>query len=265
MRLPLLKILWGTFALPAMFRGAFFKSVNMPLLGIIGSTLLWTAGGYSGREFLRGISFASCGLMFSWLAIRCHRLVLLGSDEPSPPGYVRSVKSITIFLVSLVGVWIVHTLLTLLLTAIVVAVSFSRYVPAGSTPMAPPVVDPDVQRMVDWIAVAASVPGMYLAARLSPLFPAIALEHKWDLRAAWQLSRGNGWRLMVVVVLLPALFNFLVGALYRADASAIEIALLIVIAAVLTTLEVIALSLSYRELTASLASPPAPPPTHPPA
>ena len=73
-------------------------------------------------------------------------------------------------------------------------------------------------------------------------------------------SRRNGWRLAIVVGVLPWCLQQLTDLMYRNGASSMEFAILVVLAAALVIVEVVALSLSYWELTS-----PAPPPTHPPA
>jgi hypothetical protein len=153
------------------------------------------------------------------------------------------------------GMWIVGVFLILVLASIVLAIFGSRYVPTGS---GPPPFDPDIQAAVDHASQAATIVALYFAARLCPLLPAIALEERWDLRAAWQRSRGNGWRLFAVVFLLPWVFGFTMGLFAPADSGGLRIAVLVIVSTVLTSLSVVSLSLSYREL----AEPPVPPPTH---
>jgi hypothetical protein len=94
----------------------------------------------------------------------------------------------------------------------------------------------------------ASLPALYLVARLSLVFPATAIDRHVGLRWAWRMSRGNGWRLVVVVTVLPWLVSHLVGLLYRDEATAAEIVLLTVIGTALFALEIAALSVAYREL-----------------
>ena len=94
----------------------------------------------------------------------------------------------------------------------------------------------------------ASLPALYLVARLSLVFPATAIDRPASLRWAWRTSRGNGWRLVVVVTVLPWLVSHLVGLLYRDEATAAEVVLLTVTGTALFALEIAALSVAYREL-----------------
>ena len=76
--LPLLKVLWGTFAFPSMFRGPWFRAVNLPLLVLIGIMLLWNLTDESTGILQAGLLYAGYLAATSWLAVRTHRLVLLG-------------------------------------------------------------------------------------------------------------------------------------------------------------------------------------------
>ena len=81
------------------------------------------------------------------------------------------------------------------------------------------------------------------------VFPATALDRRADWRWAWQLTRNNGWRLFVVVAILPWAISQLLALLYRAEATVIETILLSVTGIALFAVEIAAISLSYRELT----------------
>ena len=105
---------------------------------------------------------------------------------------------------------------------------------------------------VGWTKViefVASIPALYLIARLSLVFPATAIDRPASLKWAWRTSRGNGWRLVVVITVLPWLLSHLVGLLYRDEATAAEIVVLTVLGTALFALEIAALSIAYRELT----------------
>jgi hypothetical protein len=100
----------------------------------------------------------------------------------------------------------------------------------------------------------------WLFATFCLLFPALAVDQKFDLAAAWRRSRGNVFRLVVITSLFPILLTILsltVSTHYAAPAGFASIAIL---HPTILIVEVAALSLSYAHLTA-----PAPLPTDPPA
>jgi hypothetical protein len=259
MRLPLGKIAWSTFAFPWMYRGEFARALSLPLLGLLACTMA------SNTQISAGVaSYLVAGLYlltFTWLAIRCHRLVLTGShrmDEASS----RALGMLGLFAVTVVLLWAVQTVLTLLLTSSVIAALGTRYIEAG----APPSVggDPEFQALIDRVVFVAQIVALYPVARLSPLFPAVAIGVKWNAAGAWRLTRGNGWRLVLLVFLLPALFESLVDWVQYDDFGAVGFAIAVLLLGAISALGVVALSMSFRELTADFSAP-EPPPTPPPS
>ena len=93
-----------------------------------------------------------------------------------------------------------------------------------------------------------AVIGTYLFARLALVFPATAIDARTSLVKAWRQTRGNGWRMVVIVGVLPWAFGYLAG-LVTGDEPGIVIAVLVtVFATAFLAVEISALSLSYREL-----------------
>jgi len=97
------------------------------------------------------------------------------------------------------------------------------------------------------VSFLSILPGIYVFSRLSILFPAVAVEKKvgWD----WALatSKHNGWRLVVIIGLLPLVFGsfsvFLYGRHLILDV------LLAFIGTILTIFEIALLSLSFKYLS----------------
>jgi hypothetical protein len=91
--------------------------------------------------------------------------------------------------------------------------------------------------------------GTYFVARWSPVLPATAIGGKASLRAAWRLSARNGWRLAVIVGALPWALSYGESLLYRQNATLPELTILVVLSVLSSMLGIIALSLSYQDLT----------------
>jgi len=261
-RLPLMKVIWGTFALPWMYRAEWFRAVRFPLLGVFSVSLLWYLVDNLGETMQQALCYAGYLFMFSWLAVCTHRVVLLDSAKPASWPDAHLLRIIALYLGSMAVLWLIWMLVATVVTMISVTVALSGYTATGPLAAVPPSLEPDpaVQATINRISYIAQLPVVYLVARLSPLLPAVALGKRWSLRAAWDLSRGNGWRLAIVVIAVPYLFSCVVWWLTRDGASPYEIAALWLVTAVLTSLEFIALSLSFREL-----GPLPPPPTDRPA
>ena len=92
----------------------------------------------------------------------------------------------------------------------------------------------------------------YFVARLSLVLPATALDAAASFRQAWRQSARNGWRLLMIVGAFPWIAARSLGLLYRDGASLAESAVLMFFSVLVSTLGIIALSLSYQELTGGL-------------
>ena len=90
------------------------------------------------------------------------------------------------------------------------------------------------------------LPGVYVFARLSILFPATAIEQKTTWNWTWDATEGNGWRLVIIVGLFPAVL-FTVPALFSGINIVLDIAA-VIFGLALLVIETTALSVSFKEL-----------------
>ena len=189
--------------------------------------------------FVKWLLCVAYGMLFTLFAVVCHRLVLLDpaavARYPVPTWSLRE----SLFFMWMLAVWFFYLIswvafLTVAVNALMLASASARAAPSD---------------WHEWLEAGAKVPALYVFARLCPLFPATAVDRRVDLRWAWQLTRGNGWRLVVVVGVLPWVISHLLGLLYRGDPTALETIVLSIAGTALFAVEVAALSISYRELT----------------
>lgn len=254
MRLDLPTIIRGTFAFPWRHRALFLSAVGLPLAVLAAALVLMLLL----QRFMVGageiVGALVLLLVVCWVAVRCHRAVLLagrGLPEGSTP--VGTYLRYDSWLVAGGIVWNVVTLvLAMAATSIVLGFEARANIAAGTVGDAAPAANPHTQSLIDYLALAATVPPMYLLARLSPLLPASAIGRVWTPGTAWKLSRGNGWRLVIIVFLLPQAVSWLVARLWQLDSHVLSTALVYTLFVILTPLEVIALSLSFRELESNL-------------
>jgi hypothetical protein len=99
------------------------------------------------------------------------------------------------------------------------------------------------------IGIIVALPSSYLFARLAFMLPSIAIETHARIPEVWQLSSGNGWRLVLLIVFMPWLVRLLQWNIARAmpDDIAATIANTTLYALFLP-LEIALLSVSYRHL-----------------
>ena len=251
------------FAFPTLFPAAFFRATSWPLLGVIALTLLWASSVSAGNQVAGWALLIANAALFAWLAVRIHRTVLLEPEDSEGTKSAPIFRLAYRYLAALITGAALKMLFFILALTLFSLVSFaiSWFMPATTTPPTPsPGPDPDVQRLIDCAIFVGQAPIIYLLARCSTLLPAIALGHEWAPRTAWHQTRGNGWRLVLVVFLLPWALSGAANWVYASTGNSVLVALIAIARALFLALGVIALSLSYRELPAW----PAPPPTTPP-
>jgi hypothetical protein len=236
-RLDLGKVIAGAFLVPWWHRKAFARALTTPLALIVLHVVVWY---YYALPIIPGYAwlvYAVYGLFFTIFAVTCHRLVLLDAESVArrwqPTWSMRETR----FFLWIVVLWVGG--LAAIMVVIAIAANIWTWI-AGTRPDA---------EWTEWVVFALKIPALYIFARLCVLFPAMALDRKPNLRWAWDLTQKNGWRLMVVVAGLPVAFKYLVGFLYRDDATRVEWLVLTVVAGALVTVEIAAISLAYRELT----------------
>lgn len=185
-----------------------------------------------------GIGFVQW-MTYVYFIITCHRIALLGAGSVSPWGLFRWSMRETRFLL-----W-AFLLYTLIGSLVVLSFSLLPNRLLSSLEL------PGVAYLMPFLA---ALPALYLLARLSLIFPALAVEDEIRVNGVWWLSRGNGWRLLVVVGILPITTSWLVSWLVPVDGTFIGVSLLTFLSMVVVILEVYALSVSYKLLAMDQAA-----------
>jgi hypothetical protein len=191
------------------------------------------------------------GILWTLFAIVCHRLVLLelrGRDVALFPAWTRR-ETVFVLRAALIGLasWAAMLLGVLIFgTVLVNAWNWIRPGRQG---------DLLFEFLLPYLSGFIAT---YLWARLSMVFPATAIDVKTSLRVAWAQTRANGLRMMLVVGGVPWILSWATSSIYRDEAGTFEALLVSGVATFFLALEVAALSLSYRELSAATASRAAP-------
>jgi hypothetical protein len=248
-RLAVFPVLWGALSFPWNYRAA-LKAISAPLLAVIAVSLAWEFIQPEEQGAALWVLYFLDAIATSWLAITVHRLVLVGTT--SPRGFdSMSLRRLGIFAGLLAGGWLLFAALAKLLEVMAMDTASEIFVDA----------DGSVLQMyaLAGMGLLALLLALWVFSRFSLLFPSIAIDRGFDPVAAWNLSRGNSLRLMVIVGVFPFLLAAPVLVVYREDAAVLELIARDLLTALLLIVEVAALSLAYWQLTAS-----APPPTDPP-
>jgi hypothetical protein len=251
-RLALGKILWGAFVLPWRHRTAIARAAMPPLILVAACNFALRAADIDQRGPAQLTMYFVWSIATCWIAIAVHRVLLLGGADAGPRFNSAGLRRLGRFVAANVCIW-----------AAFFVVMFAVLLMSGY-PVKPETLvsrSSEPQSLLDFALAAAVFTILVLpVARLSPIFPAIAVDHSIDPFSAWSLSRGNGWKLAIVVGTLPLFMQWIVDAMSADGDSPMRFALLVLLTAVSTVIEAAALSLCYWELTR-----PEPPPTAPPA
>ena len=136
------------------------------------------------------------------IAVSCHRFVLLGQDAlPSRWGVYWTARE-TRFLGWSLGISMIGAGLMI----VVGSVAFMVFRTTGGAGGAfAGLTGAELPVVALAFGGILGMPMMYIMARLSLVLPATAIGERPTLEEMWQLSRSNGWR-MVLVMFLPSLF-----------------------------------------------------------
>jgi hypothetical protein len=198
------------------------------------------------QEELRGVPALISLLLLlpagAVFAVTCHRLVLLGNESVPKYGFTswsqRETRFVgwTIFCAVIGGIIGGIISVPIVIFVIIIGLIILPQIPA----------DP-------WVAIGgaailvAIIPVSYVWARLSVLLPATAVDERPNFGWAWGFTRGNGWRLFLVLSVFPAVLG-LGPALLHGHSVIVDL-LFHSLGCVLGVIEIAALSLSYRHLT----------------
>ena len=253
-KLPLRKILWSAFALPWRHRADFVGPLGLPLLAMIGCSLAWRRMAFQPPVAAWVAMVPVYCLAMSWLAITVHRLVLLEASDARTPWNAQSWRRLGLFTAAGAGLWLSYVVIGVLIASVVVGLISITHGDAEALLKGDPTKLP--LAAIEWISYSSFVLTAWAIGRLCLVLPAIAVDDKPDVAALWRASRGNAWRLAVVAGVLPLGLELLMNLLEGHSPPALVSSVFAVITAPLVVVEVVALSLSYWELTS-----PAPPPT----
>jgi hypothetical protein len=178
------------------------------------------------------LALAAQALVYTVLAVRVHRLVL--GAENAEQGLVRWTGRETRFLGWLLVVYCYVVLIFALPALLVGVVGVMARMPQ------------DGGGWMALFAFLASLPAAYLFVRLSVLLPATAIDQRRTIAWAWALTEGNGWRLVIVLWLVPMLLSTPMSVLEASSLLGWLARDLFVV--VLTSFEIAILSVAFKSL-----------------
>lgn len=245
--LPVVKILFGAFAITWINRQNLLRGLGPTALTIIIINLVWQ-NMHTKLPDSAGIIFWLISMvLYAKFAVICHRLVLLdfgvNGNTQWPVSWTDRESRffgrmmVVYFLVSIGSILIVMFPFML----------FAQYIPESARK--------NPAELLPYVALFVGLPATYLLGRLSLIFPATALDNQQRLAWAWSISKSNGLRLAVIVGLLPWISGLLNYLLHQQNPSLAALLAGNIVNYIFLTIEITALSLAYREITRQAASP----------
>jgi hypothetical protein len=178
----------------------------------------------------------ACYLVVSALAaISCHRVLLLGPVSVPKFGVGQLGTRELRFIAALLFLCLIPRILQPLTDLVLTSTTG--------------IGDSEGERRSLILTIISWLPGSYFFARLAFMLPSIAVDARVRLTEAWHLSSANGWRLTLLIVLIPWLMRLLEWATTAliADYTGRTIAISTLYGLFLP-LEIALLSVSYRHL-----------------
>lgn len=234
-KLPFLRITAAAVFFAWENKAELLKAIAVPTLALVVVWGVWLSFSDELPSFFSWIILLAYGLSFSFLAVTCHRLILMGGADRyksfnAKPGY-RELR----FLAWVIVIYAIKSILESIAQIPVQYVSSGLLVEGGGI-------------IADGVRQIASIPALYVLGRSSLVFPATAIDRKSGLRWSWVRTHGNGWRIFVVVGLFPWLIGMAIGLVWREEATVLEQVVLSILTYIGLAIEIIALSFTYKEL-----------------
>jgi hypothetical protein len=238
--IPVVSILRDAISVPwrkraTMFRALFGISVILVALNVLLQP--YTKDGQPVMEFQKVISnlvlAVLSGLAFAIFAVTCHRLILLGDESVPNFGLKKWTSRETRFVGWVLLGYVCYAVIALLLSIPVLAFLLMCHLPA------------ELAGVI--LGFTFMIPCTYVFARISVLLPATAVDERPNVKWASDLTDGNGWRLVLIVGVLPCVLWY--APSYLLGHSMVIDVFVYAAGCVLYVIEIAALSLSYQHLT----------------
>lgn len=233
-RLPAWTVILNTFQLVWMVRSDLIMKLSLSYVLIILIESVGKSIDVENRYFGYAVLLLT-PIFYTYYAVICHRLVILGNASVPPFGIRKWTIRETRFLGWLIGFWLVLMLL-MESRSMMAHLLISLLGISGVTVF-----------QISLVIIILLV--MYLLARLSMIFPAVAIGKKPSIKWAWDISKGNGWRLLLIVGFMPLTLGIIQLYLEEADGTVIEYIVNSMLSFVVSIIGISAVSLSYKNLS----------------
>lgn len=212
----------------------------LPVLSFVG---VWTLSASMPQETPSAIPLLFVVLefvLFTLFTVTCLRVFSLGVDAVPRFGVTRWGRRESHVLLSLIALYFINTLAAVALTTVLglLAAQFT-------------LLDVDSLR---WLFYLCLIPSTYIVVRFFLLLPAWAVGVHLTPRNAWSATRGNGWRLALVLGGIPWLLVVVRDQLLSTGTELWTFAVFGLVGVIMMVFELAALAVSYRTLFSPAAA-----------
>jgi len=234
-RAPVLNILLRSIQVACGNKARFSTALALPTLLLV---TIWATNWLffePAKDLTAWVVWSVYKIAFVIFAVACHRLVLVEAATSTFQFSfgVREVKFVS-WAVAVYGIFYF-----IAAVPITVVMNLSTTSDALDSP-----------EFFYYAQLLSSIPATYILARLCLVFPATAIDMKYGLSWSWAQTRGNGWRIFVIIGLYPWLISTVIWLVSRDEPTLIEQVFTALLYYVGLALEVFALSLTYKYMVA---------------
>lgn len=229
-KLPVIKIFTEAFLLPFYNKQYYSSTLAIPTLIFVSIVAVIQLISPIG-QLLGWIFYFLYAIGFAIFAISCHRLILIHTGIWNSHSITHTARRVTIFLIWLILLYVIIFGIDIVFFTLGSSIIWMIYN------------QPD---NFDNVKVIFSIPGKYILGRLCLTLPAAAIDIKQSFYWSWKITGNNGIRMLLIIGIIPWIFQLLVTMIWRTDSTLIEQTLLGLLAYFLMAIEIFALSLTYK-------------------
>lgn len=237
-KLPILNIIIEAFWYPWKYKYQFFNALAFPVVLVVSIAAVWSEikpESHMINLFIYIIYFLS----MSFFAISCHRFILMGADKKVSLDYATMMKMIIIFSVWAIIVYILAGIPLAVIMTIAANITSDKNLISSSHNL--------TADNFNWVKLVLLLPVGYLLGRFSLVFPATAVGVRTSVKWSWLATKNNGFRMLVLIGVLPWVTTILLDLLWRENGTMFEYVFLSILGYIVLAVEIFILSLAFKK------------------
>ncbi len=235
-KLSIRSIIAQAFIVPWVHRRALFSKLFIPLFFLVLLDIIeWSEPDSESLHITDYAVITVSILLYVYFAVTCHRIIILGTESVPSFGLRKWSMRETRFTAWAVGMMLLIILLFILFSYSPYLLFLTQF---------------EHGDYLIYLLYLFFIPTViYIISRLGIIFPATAVDEMQTIKWAWAITRGNGWRLVIVFAALPLLSGFVQSILIESTDTNIPSEIIIsLLGYIILVIEIALLSLTYKEI-----------------